>query len=71
MPDTFPCPKCGAILHASGEVAVVGDQPLPVFQCDDCIVDVMFDGEPFDAAYTFVVGPDGKAFDPAADSSGS
>lgn len=51
----------------------MGDQPLPVFQCDDCIQEVMFDGEPFEAAYTFVVGPDGKAFDPAdpADSSGS
>ena len=66
MIDNFPCPKCTRKLARSGEVEVEG-ATFPVFQCDECIVQVMMEGEPFDAALTFAVDAAGKPFDPASD----
>jgi hypothetical protein len=67
MLDTFLCPKCGRTLRRSGEVSVEGAD-FPVFQCDECTVEVQMYGEPFEAALTFAVDAQGKPFDPAADS---
>jgi len=63
---TCPCPKCGRVLKQSGEISV-GDSPalLPVFQCDECLVDVEIFGETTEAALTFCIGADGQPFDPA------
>ena len=57
---THPCPKCSRPFKQSGEVSVAGET-LPVFQCDDCVVD--FFGVP--AAVAFCVDAQGRAFDPA------
>ena len=66
MIDTFPCPRCGRTLKRSGEVAVEGAD-FPVFQCDDCILQVEMYGEPFQVAFTFAVDAQGKPFDVTAD----
>lgn len=70
LPDTFPCPRCGRELERNGVLSVEGHAvPLAVFQCDHC-------RQPYDAEearrpdplmvhLTFVVGPDGRPFDPA------
>jgi hypothetical protein len=56
-------------LQPSGEadVSIAGGQVLsvPVYQCDECIVEVDFMGEKMELDLTFAVGPDGKPFDPA------
>jgi hypothetical protein len=67
MIDSFPCPKCGRKLQRSGEVEVE-DATFPVFQCDECIVQVEMYGEPFESALTFAVDAEGKPFDPASES---
>ena len=66
MIDKFPCRKCGRTLPRSGEVAVNGVE-LPVFQCDEGIVEAEMYGEQFETALTFAVGADGKPFDPATE----
>jgi hypothetical protein len=67
MLETFHCPKCSALLTRSGEITI-GEHCLPVFQCDDCLVDWEFDGTVEQIAYTFAVAPNGTPFDPASDS---
>lgn len=62
MQNSFPCPKCGAPLAPSGEVAV-GAATFPVYQCDNDACAVAWLG--VKTAYTFAVGPDGRPFDPA------
>lgn len=64
---TWHCPRCGAELQASGSVAV-GDDVMPVFQCDTCVVRKPVLGELFDVALTFAVNAAGQPFDPADDS---
>jgi hypothetical protein len=64
MIDTFPCPKCNRTLRRSGEVTVEGAD-FPVFQCDECLVQAMMYGEPFEVAFTFAVNAEGEPFDPA------
>ena len=66
MIDSFPCPKCNRPLTRSGEVEVEG-AAFPVFQCDECIVQTVMYGEPFEVALTFAVDAEGKPFDPATD----
>ena len=66
MTSIFPCPKCGRVLEPSGEVSLSGGATFPVFQCDDCVVEVTFLGETTLVALTFAIGPDGKPFDPAS-----
>jgi hypothetical protein len=66
MVDKFPCPKCRRLLEQSGEVELRG-QTYPVFQCDQCVVQVEMFGEPFDSALTFAVDGAGMAFDPASE----
>jgi hypothetical protein len=63
----FPCPKCNRKLEASGTILVDGVEiPLPMYQCDECLVNVELAGETVELALTFCVGTDGKPFDPAA-----
>jgi hypothetical protein len=66
MASRFPCPKCNRSLESTGEV-VVESQTCPVYQCDECMVPWTVEGQEFETALTFAVGPDGKPFDPASD----
>jgi hypothetical protein len=62
---TFPCPKCGRTLHASGE-ATIEDEAFPTFSCDECLDHVAFDGEVLELPLTFCVDlRTGRAFDAA------
>ena len=65
MAQTLPCPKCGRRLQACGELTI-GAEVFACYQCDECLVTVEMFGERHEAALSFCVGADGKAFDPAA-----
>ena len=58
------CPKCGRKLRASGVLDFDGRE-LPTYQCDECLRVVEFLGERQEVALTFVLGEDGRPFDPA------
>ena len=58
---TYPCPGCGELLLQTGEVVIDGRVTLPTFQCDRCVVTRPMFGE---MALTFMLGEDGKPFDP-------
>jgi hypothetical protein len=68
-PKTHPCPKCGRILQQSGEATVsCGDGTqlvVPVFQCDECLMNFDFGGESMEIALTFALDEKGQPFDPA------
>ena len=59
FPEIHACPKCGRILFQSGE-ALLEDVRLPVFQCDECMVEVDMLGEKTDAALTFTLDENGE-----------
>jgi hypothetical protein len=62
MLQSFPCPRCNRRLQINGELTIDGSpEPLPVFQCDECITPWTVDGETFDTAFTFVVDAQGRA----------
>lgn len=63
MLDTYHCPKCSRLLHASG-VATLNGEEIPVFQCDDCMNEVEAFGEKFTVNFTFAVDAAGAWFDP-------
>lgn len=65
MIESYCCPRCSRQLPISGVVAV-GDEELPVFQCDDCTSDVVAFGQSLRVAFTFVVRADGSWYEPAA-----
>ncbi len=67
QPPTYHCPKCSALLTATGAVTVNGTE-CPVFQCDTCVVSKPIFGEPFEVAMTFCVNAAGQPFDPVDDS---
>jgi DNA-directed RNA polymerase subunit RPC12/RpoP len=65
-PDDYPdvaCPKCGRRLPADGELSLFG-LVLPVYQCSECVSRNTVLGETMEVALTFVIGPDGKPYDP-------
>ena len=62
--EFFNCPKCNRTLSKSGE-AVVGQEVLPIFQCDECLVHADIMGVVIEVALTFAVDRSGHAFDPA------
>jgi hypothetical protein len=62
---TFPCPHCGRTLDRCGEAHDPDLGRCDTFQCDHCLVEVMMFGRPREAALTFAVTEDGRAFDPA------
>ena len=72
-----PCPRCGRMLKAEGELTMPGvyigpvhdDNAfcVPAYQCDHCIIRRQPFGpgtEPLEMNLTFIIGPDGKPFDP-------
>jgi hypothetical protein len=59
FPEIHACPKCGRILLQSGE-ALFDEVRLPVFRCDDCLVEVNVLGETATEALTFTVDEDGS-----------
>jgi hypothetical protein len=59
FPEIHACPKCGRVLLQSGE-ALFDDVRLPVFRCDDCLVEVNVLGETAQEALTFTVDEDGQ-----------
>lgn len=68
FPEVHACPKCGRILFQSGE-ALVEDMRLPVFRCDECLVEVDLLGETTQENLTFTVDENGHivgADDPGA-----
>ena len=65
QPETHVCPKCGRLLIQSGEV-LFDDVHLPVFACDDCVVDVDLLGETGKACLTFTLDENGDLLDTAA-----
>lgn len=79
MYPTVKCPSCGRMLEADGEVALPGvfigevhdDNAAvwPVYQCENCVVERTVFGpgtEKFKVCLTFMIGPDGQPYDPAA-----
>lgn len=64
-PETHVCPKCGRLLMQSGEVPF-DDVRLPVFSCDECVVDIDCLGETTKASLTFTLDESGQIFDAAA-----
>ena len=58
------CPKCNRELAADGEMQI-GDVCLPTYQCPECVTRTKFLGETLELPLTFMIGPDGRAFDPA------
>lgn len=64
MPSSCNCPKCGVLLHCSGELTIGGDVVVPVFQCDDCVHTVELFGKPQEVAYTFALNASGEPIDP-------
>ena len=65
FPEIHACPKCGRLLVQTGE-ALVEDVRLPVFQCDDCRVEVESLDEKAEAALTFTLDEDGQLYDAAS-----
>ncbi len=65
--NTFPCPKCNRPLPQAGEILIGGEVACPVYQCADCVETVNFLGLMTQAAYTFAVDAQGRAFNPAED----
>lgn len=61
FPEIHACPKCGRILIQSGE-AHYDDVRLPVFQCDECLVEVDLVGEKSQAALTFTLDENGQLY---------
>jgi DNA-directed RNA polymerase subunit RPC12/RpoP len=61
----YPCPRCGRMLLQEGE-RIINDIGVRAFQCDDCIVNVPFNGAILPLAFYFCVDDNGKAFDPDA-----
>jgi hypothetical protein len=61
---TIPCPKCTRLLHADGEL-LFGGAVVPVYQCPECVARNTVMGEEMELPLTFIIGPDGKAYDPA------
>jgi hypothetical protein len=64
--NVWHCPRCGRELHATGVVECDGTA-MPVFQCDDCVVQQKVFGEMFDVALTFAVNSAGQVVDPGDD----
>ena len=65
FPEIHACPKCGRLLVQSGE-AIIEDVRLPVFQCDDCRVEIDSVDERAEAALTFTLDEDGQLYDAAS-----
>lgn len=67
-PKSHPCPKCNRNLQQGGEMVIRQDGrevTIPVYQCDECLVEQDFAGEKIELALTFAVTPGGQVFDPA------
>ena len=64
-PQTHVCPKCGRLLMQSGQV-LFDDLRLPVFACDQCLVDVDDLGETTRTSLTFTLDENGQILDPTA-----
>lgn len=64
MADPFPCPKCGDLLPASGQLTAEGET-MPVYQCDRCTMVTKFCGEDVETAVTFARRADGSLVNPA------
>jgi hypothetical protein len=58
------CPKCGRTLAADGEITFAG-VVLPVYCCPECVTRTDFMGERMELPLMFIIGPDGRAYDPA------
>lgn len=56
------CPKCKRVLKQSGVITLPDGKELPVFQCDECLVNkpVFEGGEKFEMALTFALRSDGS-----------
>jgi rubredoxin len=73
MSQTFACPRCGRICEICGSIFdPEAGVARPVYQCDSegCQTTLVLEGQSFPAAYTFVVGGDGKPFDPTTEGRG-
>ena len=57
------CPKCGRLVAPQGEVTVRG-AVLPLYCCPECLTRRTFMGDFMETGLVFLVGPDGKPFDP-------
>jgi hypothetical protein len=64
MPPSANCPKCGRALAPDGEFSVNGGPAIPYYQCPECVTRANFLGDRVEFPLTFVIGPDGKAYDP-------
>jgi|GEM_PF-2642736 len=61
---TIPCPKCSRPLPADGEIAC-GGATIATYCCPECVTRRKFMGEMMELPLMFIVGPDGRAYDPA------
>ena len=64
MHPTVRCPKCSRRLQADGEITSA-EQTIPVYVCPECLIRTTFMGQAMEMPLMFVIGPDGRAIDPA------
>lgn len=64
MHPSARCPKCGRELSPDGEFSVNGGPGIPFYQCPECVTRAFFLGDVEEFPLTFIIGPDGKAYDP-------
>jgi hypothetical protein len=60
---TIPCPKCSRLIPADGELSV-GEAVIPVYSCPECFTPRELAGEVMELPLTFIIGADGKPYDP-------
>jgi hypothetical protein len=58
------CPKCGRLLPPDGEVTFRG-AVIPTYCCPECVTRTTLMGESMELPLIFILGPDGRAFEPA------
>ena len=65
MIDIHPCPRCNRNLRRAGDATIDGaPADVSVFQCDECLTEWEFDGQPFETALTFGVDASGQLLNP-------
>lgn len=63
MHPVVRCPKCDRELPADGEISFAG-MVIPTYCCPECVTRTTFMGEKMELPLMFIIGPDGRPYDP-------